>query len=417
MTREFKLRIDWLFWFIILLPTFYMVNKDWRHVQMNFFQIAAMVLIGVMHVNRYVGLFLLWCVFQFVFFTRIPEQGLILQNVLYGALIYQFVALFCQKENFKKYFWAFSGVLILNVFWCVRQIYQSDPILTNSEYWNLNYFSEYSGLFGLPAFLGNYAAAILPLSFVLSWTLFPFALIALFFSKSTFSVLAALAAALFYFWFRKRLVFWAILLIGSIGFGVYAVKYDLPTGEFGRRLKCWQIVEREAFKKQFFGHGIGKYKDFHVFEMTPRHDFFATHDLAMFPGFVIEQARLNGKPEIGQQIIETKMIKEEDLEKAGMDIHRWESVHNEFLQAFYETGFVGLSFILLFIWDVFRRFTSYCRNSHLALGLVSSFLAILIVSFGHFPFHLARLAGPFVAIMGLMEAVLIDGKRSREAEI
>lgn len=417
MTREFKFKIDWLFWFIILLPTFFMVGKDMRHVQMNFFQIATMVLVAVIHVNKYIGLFLFWCVFQFVFFARSPEQGLDLQNLLYGALIYQFIVLYAQRENFKKYFWAFSGVLILSVLWSVRQYFQIDPILTNSESWNLSYFSEFPGIFHLPAFAGNYAAAVLPLTFAISWALFPFALIALFWGKSTFSAFAALISVLFFFWFRKRIVFWAILLIGGISFGSYAIKYDLPTGEFDRRIKCWRLVEAESFKKQFFGHGIGKFKDFHIFEMTPSHDFLATHNLDLMPGFVIDQVRKKGKHELAQKIIDTKIINEKELEENGLDFHKWREVHNEFLQAFYETGFVGLSLICLFIWDVFRRFFKFGTKNLAALSLISSFIAILIVSFGHFPFHLARLAGPFVVIMALLEVVLNDARRVKEATI
>lgn len=417
MIREFKLKIDWLFWFILLLPTFYMANKDLRHVQMNFFQIATMVLVGVMHINRQVGLFLLWCLFQFVFFSRSPDQGIALQNVLYGALIYQFIVFFYKKGSFKKYFWAFSGVLILNIIWCVRQSYQMDPIMTNAEPWNLNYFSEFPGFFGLPAFLGNYAAAVLPLTFALSWVLFPFALIALFFSKSTFSVLAALVSTLFFFWFRKRIVFWAILLIGGLLFGFYAFKYDLPTGDFGRRLNCWKIVEREAFQKQFFGHGIGNFKDFLIFESSPRHDFLATRNPENVFPFMVEQAKLNGKPEVAAKLIETKTLDQRELQKNGMDFQVWEYVHNEFLQAFFETGLLGLAIICFFIFDIFRRFFEVGKRNIYALSLVSSFLAILIVSFGHFPFHLARLAGPFIVIMALLEVSLLEATAKKEAII
>lgn len=411
MTREFKLKIDWLYWFIILLPTFYMINKDLRQVQMNFFQIATMALVGIMHVNKYVGFFLLWCVFQFVFFPRFPDQGLTLQNVLFGALIYQFVVCFYKKDSFRKYFWALSGVLILSILWCVRQYYQMDPIMTQAESWNLNYFTEYPGFFGLPAFLGNYAAAVLPLSFCVSWVLFPFALIALFFSKSTFSVFAALLATLFFFWFRKRIVFWVILITGGLVFSLYAIKYDLPSGEFGRRLNVWKIVEKEAFKTQFFGHGIGTYKDFYIFES--RNHFLSTYDQNDVFQFIVNEAKAFHKDALAQKIIDTKTIDERELQKNDMNLHRWDMVHNEFLQAFYETGLLGVLIIGLYIFDIFKRFQAHARKNVYAVGLISSFIAILIVSFGHFPFHLARLAGPFVCIMALLEVALLESNATR----
>ena len=57
--------------------------------------------------------------------------------------------------------------------------------------------------------------------------------------------------------------------------------------------------------------------------------------------------------------------------------------------------------------DLFRRFFSLgLQKNGMALGLASSFIAILIISFGHFPFHVARIAGPFIVIMALFESTI-----------
>jgi len=128
LIRDFKFKIDWLLLFLILLPTFYLVNRDLREVQNNFFQISAMVLVGVMHVNRYIGLMLLWAIFQFIFFKEIPIKSIYIQNLFFGAIIYQFVVKFTDPTHLKRYFWVFYGVLMLNILWCFLQMAQIDPI-------------------------------------------------------------------------------------------------------------------------------------------------------------------------------------------------------------------------------------------------------------------------------------------------
>jgi len=419
MIREINLKIDWLLYFIVLLPTFYVAGSDLRLAQMNFFQISAILLVALMHINKWIGAFLAWALFQFTFFTNMPVQSETLYNLFLGAVLYQFIVMFSNKTEFKKYFWAFTGLLAVNVFWCFAQIAQLDLIFNMADSENQIKFTEYPGFFGLPAFLGNFASAVLPLSMFLSLWMAPIALLALFFSKSTFSVLAGLVSGLFFLWFRKRIVFWIVLLAGTASFLTYAIKYDMPTGEFGRRLEVWKIVLGQAFKKQFFGFGIGNYQNFYLVEATPSHKHVVTNDKTYFTKFLQDRAAEEGKTEVvdvlqninpNYDIFALKKF----LRKHGMDFQRWESVHNEFIELFFETGLVGIFIVFGFIFDLFKRFWRYGRKELHTVALMSAFIAILIVSFGHFPFHLARLAGPFIAMIAFLEVALLQSKRTLE---
>ena len=198
MIREIKFNFDFLFWFLILTPTFYITGTETRTMQLEFFKISIITMAAVFHKNRYVGLFLGYLIFQFIFFKDMMIRSTIIPNVFFAAVLYHFILNYTVIT--KKYLWAFFGVLLLSVFWIPIQMAQADPIwsMVNSHLATL--VTEYSGWFALPAFLGNYAAMVLPLAFVLTPLLIPFALIALFFSKSSFSIVAAFSGALFYLW-------------------------------------------------------------------------------------------------------------------------------------------------------------------------------------------------------------------------
>ena len=360
MNKMISFKFDWLLWFLILLPTFYVVGMDIRHAQMNFFQISIIILLGLIHVNKYIGWFLLWVGFQFLFFD-VPNKSYILQNIFFGALLYHLIVKYDVTP--KKYLWAIMWLLVFNAFWVGRQLLQSDPIFHPVDLQFQTTFSDVGGFFSLPAFMGSYASAAAPLLFATSLWLTPVVLVSLFLSKSSFSILAAIIAVLFILWFRKRLFFWiigAILIISSL---VYVIKKDLPTGQFQRRFNVWKLIEKEAWKKQFLGHGVGTYGDKYVFvETSPSLKNAMVKNNQELARFLIDDAISQKKEEV-VNVLMTANLKEFEskelkvkLNRQGFDFHIWGQAHNEFLQMFFEYGLIGLSFIILFIVDLFKRF-------------------------------------------------------------
>ena len=144
MIRKINSKVDWLLWFLILLPTFYIYGKDTRFVQMNFFQLAVMAALAFFHSNKWLGAFLGWCLFQFIFFKVTFTNPLAINNLFLGILLYHFIVRTTPREDFKKYFYVFLGLIVLNLLWCVRQYFQMDPIFSMKEWQHQRVFSDRS---------------------------------------------------------------------------------------------------------------------------------------------------------------------------------------------------------------------------------------------------------------------------------
>src|SRR3990167_9215276 len=110
MTNTINFKIDWLVLFIVLLPTFYIAGMDVRLSQMNFFQLSIFLLVALFHVTRYIGLFLGWAVFQFLFFKNSPWKSYLLPNIFFAALLYHFRVKYADLTKRKRYRWTCYGV-------------------------------------------------------------------------------------------------------------------------------------------------------------------------------------------------------------------------------------------------------------------------------------------------------------------
>lgn len=392
-----------------------------RQMQMNFFQISIFLLVALFHVNRYIGIFLGWATFQFIFFPNIPNQSHMMQNIFLAAILYHFIVKYADLESLKKYLWAFYGVLLLSCFWIALQANQIDPLFTNANQAPhiSRFISDYSGFFNLPQIMGNYVAAVMPFAFVLNPLLAGFSIIALGCSKSSFAVIAALMASLFFYWFRKRIVFWIILLIfGSAG-TFWILKFDLPTGQFERRLNIWGTLLNQSFHKQFLGHGIGAYNSQYVFveaEATGK-TMMVQNNAELLKFLILEAGKIPSPKKENVLNILTKidpnqgidLNKLNDLLKQQLFAFQvWAEAHNEFLQAFFEFGLFGVCIIFGYFLNLFRRFFYLdLQKEKIALGLAASTVAIFIVSAAHFPFHIARIAGPYLVILALFETMIL----------
>lgn len=424
MTTKIDFKIDWLALFILLVPTFYVTGMDLREVQSSFFQLSVFALIAMIHCNKYIRYFLLITLFQYVAFPNLPINIHQMQGLFLGALAYHLIVKLADYARLKYYLWIMVGLLVFNCFWALLQAYQIDPIfIVRDMDKQPDGFRDYIGFFGLPAMFGNYGAVLLPISFALMPVTAGFSLISLWMAKSTFSVLAAVAGSGFFLWYRKRILFW---IFTTIGIGItlsYILTTDMPSGQFPRRLKAWQKILVEAFKNQWMGHGFGSLSQKYFFaEVTPTHNIRMTNTEPELLNFLKEEAKDNkGAMEFLSTVDPNKLnqnfvrpqiggLFSNTLQNFKMDVHAWKEVHNEFIQIFFELGIFGLIAMLAYIIDMFRRFYLYGRKSPFCITIGASFLAVVIISFGHFPFHVARLATPFLIIAAFFELGLLNAE-------
>ena len=418
MIADYRIKIDWTFVFLIFCPLFYVYGQDMREVQASFFQCSIILLVGLMHCNRYLGLFLIWCGFQAVFMKNADPY--VVTNIFFGLMAYQFIVKCSNVSELKKYFRVFLGVLALNVFWCLLQKFNIDPIFSMRDFDKQQLMSEQSGFFGLPAFLGNYASPLISISLASGYWGVLFVLPALFVSKSSFSVISALFGVLFFLWFRKRLFFWVAFAVFGILSIVYVLKFDLPTGDFNRRLNAWKVISRAAFEAPYFGHGIGSFKNDFFIEFTKNHKTVRARNFEQVKMFLATETIKQANPPLAQYIVSTLrpetvgQVKKE-MQKRELDFEVWEKAHNEYLHIFYETGLVGILILFFYLKDLFKRFWEYGRKNTGILALAASAVSILLVSAGHFPFQIARLAGPYLCLLAFLDLALIHAKKQTES--
>lgn len=149
--------------------------------------------------------------------------------------------------------------------------------------------------------------------------------------------------------------FVALIVAGTIASGaVLNMKKDVS--EDGGRYRLWQIMGKESLRTPFLGHGVGYFQDlaqgqYEAYKKTVGDSPFKTGE---------------GGP--------------------------WRQMHNEFLEAFYAFGAIGVGLIGRVIYLGWKG-----RRGHKVWVL--SVLATLILSLTWFPFHIASMA--FVAIISL----------------
>jgi hypothetical protein len=194
-----------------------------------------------------------------------------------------------------------------------------------------------------------------------------------------------ICAILFFYWFRKRIVFW-ILLIPILAGGVYFFNEAENKVSIDRRLPLWGVVIHRIMRTPI-GHGLGSFSH------------------PTLPGqFQYYSNPANDKIAIAEKRFDNKWnFSVEDSGGKGEKIEQlilWNHPHNEYIWIAYELGLQGLviiGFLYYFIWGRFTR----SKRSALTVSFMASLIAFAVFSFGQFGLHLSR--------VGFMLPVLFGG--------
>jgi len=263
-------------------------------------------------------------------------------------------------SEIKKFSFWFFWILFANLALILFQFCGYDPIFVNVIDGTKGH-GDPVGFMGIAPHLGSFAAILSPLLMMVHPLLCLMALPLIFFSHNSTAVLAIVIGLLFLLKFEVRKSIWIslIILICSLAAG-YIIFYDMPGGEFQRRFVIWyQGLSYTLKTSPFFGVGLGSFG-------------------RMAPITIDGESRL-----------------------------MWTWAHNEYLQFFFESGIFGLTILFSFIFRLFNKFKASFQDRSVRM-LFASFLAILIISICHFPFHLGRFSGFCIAIIALLSIKMFE---------
>lgn len=282
------------------------------------------------------------------------------------ALLNVFIALFFYKtivehfdfDELKSLGYWFLGILLLNGFWMTLQYFGHDHLFRRVDDFNVHILEKLVGFMKLKVNIGVLAALLSPaLAFVSPWLLLvplPF----IYVSQSSAAALAWLISTLFILYFRcgKRNFFTIVIFLSIVAFS-YIVFFDMPDGQFGERFKVWAKALFEVLKTNpVFGMGLGAFS-----KWAP-----------------------------------------ETLQGNNTAIG-WHWAHNEYLQWFFETGFLGTVPLILFLRSKLDSFLRFSKDGALQI-LFACFISIAIISFIQFPFHVGKFSGICVFLIALYQA-------------
>lgn len=284
-----------------------------------------------------------------------------LMNLGCAAILFKAIYENVETGNVKTIGIGFALVLVWNLITCVQQYYGIDPLFSAPA--ELGHQDRMVGFMRMKVHLGALVAFISPFIFALWWPLLILTFPLLFWSNSSVAIASfVISIGIILFYRIKRVFFITSLAALILAGGFYVLKFDMPGGQFGERLKVWNATYSLTLKSNpFWGNGIGSF------------------------------SKIN---------LQTKQATvAENLQ--------WTWAHNEFIQAFFEFGFAGISLIFMYIKGCFKGFLAHKKDRIVQISF-ASLVSVLAIAFFHFPFHLGRLSGICVFIMAFFQARVND---------
>lgn len=222
-------------------------------------------------------------------------------------------------------------------------------------------------------------------------------------SFSTGAMAGAVIATLFFFWFRKRIVVWILIIPLLIGAGLFLVKMDNPQGMQMSRLNMWGKVVQDSWHAPL-GHGLdsfrnpGKKIEQSVELVRYFKNAFNDRTIRTAKTYTITNIAMQDWRPIDKisedEVKEVAKRKEEGVPQLDF----WDHPHNEYIWLFYELGFPGVLAFLFLLWAFWQRF--WCSTKSIeAIAVTASIVAFGIFSITQFPLHLSRI-GHLLPVLG-----------------
>lgn len=289
-----------------------------------------------------------------------------LLNLCTAFVFVKSISDYFETDNLKIVGLWILGVILFNSAFCVQQYFKCDPLFQASSA-SLGFKDSIVGLMKAKVHLGTLVAIVSPFIFNLVPLSVVLAVPLLCVANSSAAIAAfALSIGLLAYFRARKAVFFTSLILIVVASAFYVMRYDMPGGQFQERFKVWNAVYGIALTSHpFVGNGIGSF------------------------------AKLNLESE----------------QATSSELLTWSWAHNEYVQAFYEFGAIGLAIIFFYVKETFKDFWRFKKDRNLQ-AIFASLLSVFIISIFHFPFHIGRLAIPCLFTMGLFEARIKDLKNA-----
>ncbi len=373
--------------YLIINPLFFIPGVVQRDAQQICFQLSSVLVFacGMFFRNKEIKLDKLnisigALLISFILAWLISLNGWIIAlNLLLGIMVYLTIIKTLNKNDIEFIFKGIGWICALCLGYMILQYFGYDirGTINVGKHTRI----DTNSIFFHKGAMGMYFAQSLPLITSFSWVgallLLPLRL-----SECSSALFGGIVGLQFFLWFRKRIMFWVLLIPLLAGGIFYTLNQEAYYG-VKIRIPLWKLVLTDISRRPL-GRGLDSFAN------PPK----------------VGQWRYYSKIKSGDsfRVIKGKDKKWYPEDKLNRDdvnhLTYADHPHNEYLWLGYEVGIQGLiifGFIVYFLWKRFMR----SDKNRFAVVSMASILTIGIICLTQFVFHLARLGHMFPVILGI----------------
>lgn len=333
--------------------------------------------------NKWVSILSALCWLSAIYTNNQNSRGILILMQFDLSCLAAYVVSMLDEKHHKFILKMIFIVFLLQVGLVTLQFFNLDPIFDLKGHPELD---DTVGLSGSKNQVGLFFAIVSPVVISQFPALFPAVIWGLYCSQTTTAWIGLTVAIFVYtcfIWKKSFIMFWGMVFILMACTYFYFTKWDSVTDT--ARNERWQvvvntvyevdtgrmIVQRGNIQKQFncnrwLGYGIGKFMQISPFSQN-------------------------------------KYLQYQ---------HRYEHVHNDYIEAFWEMGKLFFMFLMLWVGDLLYRFFSLKNKTKHMIVAFCAVLAQMICSLGIYTVHTAVSGMLLIIFYGILEKELRDGKAS-----
>ena len=358
--------------FLFTIPLFYDALRHGvlspRDQQWCCYAVLAVVLLAMLIRNIWVSSFLLLSMIHFFLLWNKYSEGQLYLTAICSLTYYVFSTI-----RVKHYKAALMSFVFINALITATRLLKPEILI---------YFKEIpNGMLGVSALIIPAISTISPLLWILGF-------IMVLLGVSFIPIVAFISALLFYLWhLHKKLLYVIVpLLLIALPFTAHPRQSSLI------RTHAWQMVVSKTLLCPFYGMGMGSFKEQILLEFHKEGQ----------PSKWVQYRDVAENAKAVNQVLD---------QYKDWTQFRWDNPHCEFLYIFFEYGLLGLFLVFGFIWNILSRFYYYSTRTTMmdrieVIGLMASFIALLIICTSHFPFFLARMNCIAIALTAILDRKL-----------